>query len=310
MRVSRTCWAAGRRPSTRLRRARRALRPDRPLANGGRRKGSDGTGHSAFSFRAKRENKYGTSAQACQEIVLLSGLEVTHFRRDRRDGGRRGVAQGERRRRGKIASGLRGGGQAQTRVEAVIAVEHGDEFHVWRERPDVALRKLEVGIGKRPRQARDMQGGEALGRVERPFGERLVDFAPDRGEADPERGRDLPVGIAGGDEVETGLPALDALRPARLRRGPSLGAERGMRVRRSCSVSGAAILLTEGTLAQTPLVSKKMSLFCSETVSSIMGRRLWDYPLRLRGTACPSPLPEVRGLAVSPLPDRQSLLAD
>jgi hypothetical protein len=39
-----------------------------------------------------------------------------------------------------------------------------------------------------------------FGRVERPFGERLVDFAPDRGEADAERGRDLQVG----DEVQTG----------------------------------------------------------------------------------------------------------
>ena len=87
---------------------------------------------------------------------------------------------------------------------------------------------------KRLRQARDLQGGVALGRVERPFGERLVDFAPDRGGADLHRGRDLPVGIAGGDEVQKGLPALDALRPARLRRGPRLSAERGTRVRRSC----------------------------------------------------------------------------
>jgi len=51
-------------------------------------------------------------------------------------------------------------------------------------------------------------------------GERPVDFAPDRGEADPQRVRDLPVGIAGGDEVRTGLLAPDALRPARLRPDP------------------------------------------------------------------------------------------
>jgi hypothetical protein len=37
----------------------------------------------------------------------------------------------------------------------------------------------EVGMAKRPRQARDLQRGVALGRVDRPFGDRLVDFAAD-----------------------------------------------------------------------------------------------------------------------------------
>ena len=85
---------------------------------------------------------------------------------------------------GKSVSGLRRAGQAQTPLEAVIAVERGDEFHVRRERPNIALRDLEVGMGKRLRQARDLQRGVALGRVERRFGERLVDFALDRGEAE------------------------------------------------------------------------------------------------------------------------------
>ncbi len=100
----------------------------------------------------------------------------------------------------------------------------------------------EVGVAKRPRKARDLQGGVALGRLERPFGEHLVDFAPDRGEADPHRGRDLPVGIAEGDEVQEGLPALDALRPARLRLGLRLGAlGEGRGFVGHAWVSGAAI---------------------------------------------------------------------
>jgi hypothetical protein len=52
---------------------------------------------------------------------------------------------------------LRRAGQAQTSVEAVIAVERGDDFHVGRERPDVALGELVVGVAKRPRQALDLQ---------------------------------------------------------------------------------------------------------------------------------------------------------
>ena len=50
-------------------------------------------------------------------------------------------------------------------------------------------------MAKRLRQVRDLQRGVAPGRVERPFG-------GDCGEADPHRGRDLPMGIAGGDEVQ------------------------------------------------------------------------------------------------------------
>ncbi len=71
------------------------------------------------------------------------------------------------------------------------------------------------------------------GRVERPFGERLVGFAPDYGEADLHRGRDLPVRIAGSDEVQKGLPALAALRPRLLGHGPARRAESGNRFGRS-----------------------------------------------------------------------------
>ena len=106
----------------------------------------------------------------------------------------------------------------------MIAVERGDEFQVRRERPHVAPLELEVGLAKRLRQARDLQNGVALGRVEGPLGERLVDLAPDRGEADLERGRALPVGVTGGEEVQTGLPVLDPPCPPRLRLGPRLGA--------------------------------------------------------------------------------------
>jgi hypothetical protein len=61
-------------------------------------------------------------------------------------------------------------------------------------------------------RSKDLQRGVALGRVDRLFGVRLVHFAPDRGEAHLERGRGLPVGMTGGDQVEKGLPALDTLR--------------------------------------------------------------------------------------------------
>jgi hypothetical protein len=152
------------------------------------------------------------------------GTKLCNFRRENRRLG--GMGEGERRRRCDRASGLRRTGQAQTSVKAVIAIERGKDFHVWPERPDIAPLELEVGIGQRLRQARHLQGDVVLGRVDRPFSERLVDFTADRGEADPHRGRDLPVGITGGDEVQKGLPALDALRPARHRLGPRLGALR------------------------------------------------------------------------------------
>jgi hypothetical protein len=51
----------------------------------------------------------------------------------------------------------------------------------------------EAGMAKRLRRAREVQSGVALGRVERPFGERLVAFAPDCVEADLHRSRDLPL---------------------------------------------------------------------------------------------------------------------
>ena len=49
------------------------------------------------------------------------------------------------------------------------------------------------------------ESGAPLRRLDQPFGERPVDFAPDRGEAAPERGGDLPVAIAGDEEVQTGF---------------------------------------------------------------------------------------------------------
>ena len=133
-----------------------------------------------------------SSGQACNVDRRASdfnvlGDELCNFRRERREGGRRCVGKGERRRRRSV-SGLRRAWQGQTAVEAVIAVERGYELHVGRERANVAVRdprawtRGEVGMAKRLRQALDLQRGVALGRVERPFGERLVDFAPDRGE--------------------------------------------------------------------------------------------------------------------------------
>ena len=190
---------------------------------GERREGGLGEGERRVSI---------SPGQACNVDRRASdfnvlGARLCKFRRERRDGRPGGMGEGEgRRRRGEGVSGLRGAGQAQMHVEAMIAVERGDEFHVRRESANVAVRELEVGMAKRPRQARNLQRGVALGRVARPFGERLVDFAPDRGEANPHRGRDLPMGIAGGDEVQKGLPALDALGPPRLGRGPRLGAPR------------------------------------------------------------------------------------
>ena len=176
-----------------------------------------------------------TSGRTCNVDRRASDFNVLsarlcNFRRERRDDWLRGVGQGQRRRRDKRVSGLPGAGQAQTAVEVVIAVERRDEFRVRRESANVVLRdprartRGEVGVAKRPREAGDLQGGVAPGRVDRPFGERLVDFAADRGEADAHRGRDLPVGIAGGDEVQEGLPTLDALRPAGLRLALRLGA--------------------------------------------------------------------------------------
>jgi hypothetical protein len=119
---------------------------------------------------------------------LFNGLRAIqakkNFLRQRRDDRLRGVGEGERRRRrGGRVSVLRGAGPARAPVEAVIAVERGDEFQVRRERAHVAVLELEAGMAKRLRQALDLQSGVALGRVERPFGERLVDFAPDCGGA-------------------------------------------------------------------------------------------------------------------------------
>ncbi len=128
-----------------------------------------------------------------------------------REGELGGVGEGERRtRRGQRVCGLRDRGQALAPIEAMITVERGDEFDVWREGANIAARELEVGMAKRLGQARPA-GRRGAGRVERPFGERLVDFAPDRSEAYPERARYLAVGIAGGDEVEAGFPALERL---------------------------------------------------------------------------------------------------
>ena len=90
-----------------------------------------------------------------------------NFRVERREGRLGGMREGERRRRGKRDSGRRRAGAAQTPVEAVIPVERGDEVHVRRERPYVAVFDLEVDMGQRFRQARDLQTGEALRRVKR-----------------------------------------------------------------------------------------------------------------------------------------------
>ena len=58
-----------------LRQARHAPRLYPSVASGssGNGKSFDGTGHSAFSFRAAERNKYRTVIQPCQEIVGLFG---------------------------------------------------------------------------------------------------------------------------------------------------------------------------------------------------------------------------------------------
>ena len=107
-----------------------------------------------------------------------------------------------------------------SRVEAVIAVERGDDLHVGRERPYVALLELVVRMRERLIEARDLHAGETLGRVEPPLGDSGVDDAPDGGRADLERFRDLLVGKAGNEEVENGLPPIEVFGPALFRQGP------------------------------------------------------------------------------------------
>jgi hypothetical protein len=82
------------------------------------------------------------------------------------------LGQREKRRRGKSVPGLRYMGELQAPVEAVIAVERSEELHVGPERPDVPPLDPVVGVGKGLRQARGLQADVAVGRLERPFGER------------------------------------------------------------------------------------------------------------------------------------------
>ena len=60
------------RPSTRLRQTRRAPRPDRSDARGGRRNGFDGTGHSAFSLRAAAQEHIKNEGNLVKKLFLQS----------------------------------------------------------------------------------------------------------------------------------------------------------------------------------------------------------------------------------------------
>jgi hypothetical protein len=67
----------------------------------------------------------------------------------------------------------------------MIAVERRNDPQIGRDRLEFA--KLDRSLGKSQRfdEPRDLHPGETLGCIERPFGERSVDFPADRRNADP-----------------------------------------------------------------------------------------------------------------------------
>ena len=77
---------------------RRAPRPDRPVASGVRRNGFDGTGHSVFSSRRRRKNKYRTTAALSRNFRPFCRQE------DRRRFVCNSGARGSRRRAGRRAA--------------------------------------------------------------------------------------------------------------------------------------------------------------------------------------------------------------
>jgi hypothetical protein len=81
-------------------------------------------------------------------------------------------------------------------------------------------------VTERPVQPGDLDMDILVGGVEAPLVDRAVDDAPHGGDADLHRVGDLPMGVARDKEIETGLAALDPLRPARFARGPLRGAQR------------------------------------------------------------------------------------
>ena len=187
-----------------------------------RREGRLGLGESERPVSIAPSQTCNVDKRASDFKVLCARL--CNFRRLLWEGLLRALGEG--------ASGLHGAGQGQTPVEAVIVVARDEELQIWPGRRVVApldhraWTRGDAGIGERLRQAGDLQAHVAVKRLERPVGERRVDIAPDSGEADPDRGRDLMVRIAAGNKVETGLPTQVQFRPARLGRAARLGALR------------------------------------------------------------------------------------
>jgi hypothetical protein len=78
----------------------------------------------------------------------------------------------------------------------MIAVERRNDPQIGRNRLQFAKLDRSLGKSQRLHEPGDLHLGETLWRVEPPFGERSVDFAPDRRDAGPHHFCDLATAIA------------------------------------------------------------------------------------------------------------------
>ena len=80
--------------------------------------------------------------------------------------------------------------------QLMIPVKSRNDLQIGRDRLQFAEFDRSLGKFQRLYQPRDLHLGETLWLVEPPFGERPVDFTPDRRDAGPHNFRDLTVSIA------------------------------------------------------------------------------------------------------------------
>jgi hypothetical protein len=78
----------------------------------------------------------------------------------------------------------------------MIAVKRRNDLQIGRDRLQFAELNRSLGKSQRLYEPRDLHLGETLWLVEPPFGERPVDFTPDRRDAGPHHFCDLTVSVA------------------------------------------------------------------------------------------------------------------